>query len=131
MQLKTGTSKTLYFTVTPQNTAVSMKSGALEVYATPMMIAAMEETCMELAAEGLDPGSATVGTLVNINHLAPSPVGASVSVRGELVEVDGRRLVFKVSASDSEDLIGEGTHERFVVDTARFMDKVEAKKSRI
>ena len=131
MQLKTGTSKTLYFTVTPQNTAVSMKSGALEVYATPMMIAAMEETCMELAAEGLDPGSTTVGTLVNIGHLAPSPVGARVSVRGELVEIDGRRLVFKVSASDSEELIGEGTHERFIVDAARFMAKVEDKKSRL
>ena len=120
------------FEVTQSSTAIAMASGALEVYATPMMIAAMEEVCMRLAAEALGQGEdTTVGTLVNIRHLAPSPVGAKIEVECELKEVEGRRLLFNVTALDGEEKIGEGTHERFIVDKAEFMQKVEAKKGRL
>lgn len=131
MELKPGMKKTMIYKVDDRSTAISMSSGALEVYATPMLIAAMEETCMLLAAEALKgSGNTTVGTLVNIRHLAPSPVGAEVTVDCELIEVDDRRLAFNVSARDSEELVGEGIHERFVVDTGRFMQKVNDKKIR-
>lgn len=132
MKLETGLKKSNYYTVEDRHTAFSMSSGALEVYATPMLIAAMEETCMDAAAACLNEPDTTVGTLVNIRHVAPSPVGAKVRVDCELIEIDGRRLVFRVEAHDSTDeLIGEGIHERFIVDRETFMAKVAEKKSRI
>jgi predicted thioesterase len=132
LELNVGQKNTKTYSVAFEHTAISMSSGALEVYATPMLIAAMEETCMILAARGLTDPDTTVGTLVNIRHLSPSPVGMEVRVDCELTEIDGRRLVFRVEAHDATgDLIGEGIHERFVIDRERFMAKVRDKKSRI
>ena len=115
-------------TVEPQYTAASMKSGLLEVLATPIMIAWMEECCMECVQPQLDEGFGTVGTLVNVTHEAPTPVGGEVTISCFLRQVDGRRLVFAVEASDKGGIIGRGTHERFIVDGQKFQAKCDKKK---
>ncbi|MBQ7060841.1 MAG: thioesterase family protein [Clostridia bacterium] len=117
------------FRVTDQNTAEHLLSGMLPVYATPMMIAHMEYTCFTSVHPLLEEGLGTVGSRLEISHLSPTPVGGTVTVESELVTVDGRRLVFRVSAYDDQGLIGEGTHERFIIDNARFMAKVEKKRA--
>ena len=115
-------------TVTPELTAARIGSGLVEVFATPMMIALIEQTCLESVLPYLDEGQGTVGTLVNVTHSAATPVGMRVWCDSELVEVDRRRLVFSVKAYDECGLIGEGTHERFVIDTAKFQAKIDSKK---
>ena len=122
------TNKTLR-TVVPEFTAAALKSGLLEVLATPIMIAWMEECCMECVQPQLDEGFGTVGTLVNVTHEAPTPVGGEVTVSCFLRQVDGRRLVFAVEASDKGGIIGRGTHERFIVDGAKFQAKCDKKKA--
>ena len=121
------TNKTLR-TVVPEFTAAALKSGLLEVLATPIMIAWMEECCMECVQPQLDEGFGTVGTLVNVTHEAPTPVGGTVTVNCFLRQVDGRRLVFAVEASDKGGIIGRGTHERFIVDGQKFQAKCDKKK---
>lgn len=116
------------FTVTSDMTAKHMKSGALEVLATPVMIANMENCCFDLAAPHLEDGTSTVGTLVNISHLAATPVGNKVVITSKLKEIDRRRLVFDVTAEDETEVVGKGTHERFIVDIQKFMDKCAQKK---
>ena len=115
-------------TVEPNLTAASLKSGLLEVLATPIMIAWMEECCMECVQPQLDEGFGTVGTLVNVTHEAPTPVGGEVTISCFLRQVDGRRLVFAVEASDKGGIIGRGTHERFIVDGQKFQAKCDKKK---
>ena len=115
-------------TVEPNLTAASLKSGLLEVLATPIMIAWMEECCMECVQQLLDEGFGTVGTLVNVTHEAPTPVGGEVTISCFLRQVDGRRLVFAVEASDKGGIIGRGTHERFIVDGQKFQAKCDKKK---
>ena len=122
------TNKTLR-TVVPEFTAAALKSGLLEVLATPIMIAWMEECCMECVQSKLEEGFGTVGTLVNVTHEAPTPVGGQVTVSCFLRQVDGRRLVFAVEASDKGGIIGRGTHERFIVDGAKFQAKCDKKKA--
>lgn len=114
-------------TVKHENTANHLLSGMLEVYATPSMIALMEYTCFTSIGDYLPSDLGTVGTLVNINHVAATPVGMKVICESELVEVDGKRLVFSVKAYDECGLIGEGTHERFVINNERFFEKTEKK----
>ncbi len=114
-------------TVTPDLTAARIGSGLVEVFATPMMIALVEQTCLESVLPYLDEGQGTVGTLVNVTHSAATPVGMRVWCDSELVEVDRRRLVFSVKAYDECGLIGEGRHERFVIDSAKFQAKIDAK----
>ena len=121
------TNKTLR-TVVPEFTAASLKSGLLEVLATPIMIAWMEECCMECVQPQLDEGFGTVGTLVNVTHEAPTPVNGEVTISCFLRQVDGRRLVFAVEASDKGGIIGRGTHERFIVDGQKFQAKCDKKK---
>ena len=116
-------------TVTHEETAERLLSGQLPVYATPSMIALMEYTCFASVGELLPEGMGTVGTLVNVRHLAATPVGMKVSCESELLEADGLRLVFSVRAYDECGTIGEGTHERFIVSSARFMEKA-AKKTK-
>jgi predicted thioesterase len=99
----------------------------VDVFATPMMIALVEQTCNESVLPHLAPGEGTVGTLVNVAHTAATPIGMRVWCESELVEVDRRRLVFCVKAFDECGSIGEGIHERFIIDTAKFFDKVKAK----
>jgi len=114
-------------TVGPEDTAEKVGSGTLPVLATPRMIALIEATASAAVAPGLDPGTSTVGTLVNVAHTSATPVGMEVVCTAELVEVDRRRLVFKVEVFDEEGPVGSGTHERFVVDNAKFMSKAQSK----
>lgn len=114
-------------TVMPEMSAARVGSGLVEVFATPMMVALIEQTCLESVLPHLEDGQGTVGTLVNVSHVAATPIGMRVWCESELVEVDRRRLVFSVKAYDECGLIGEGTHERFVIDTTKFMEKIKAK----
>ena len=114
-------------TVTPAMSAARVGSGLMEVFATPMMVALIEQTCLESVLPQLEEGQGTVGTLVNVTHVSATPVGMRVWCESELTEVDRRRLVFKVTAYDEAGLIGEGTHERFIIDNAKFMEKIKNK----
>lgn len=111
-------------TVSASNTAAAMGSGDLEVFATPAMVALMENAAMRAVAEVLPAGSTTVGAEMNVTHIKPSGVGAAVTAMAVLTEVDGRRLVFNVGARDDEGVIGEGIHVRYIVDRARFLAKL-------
>ena len=106
-----------------KDTAAVYGSGSLEVFATPAMIALMEKTCLESVSDKIGEGNTTVGIAVNIKHLKASPVGSTIRCEAELVEVDRRRLVFEVKCSEGDTLVGEGIHERFVVDSEKFMSK--------
>lgn len=114
--------------VTENNSANALGSGLLEVFATPAMIALMEKTAWQSVAPDLNDGEGTVGTMLNIKHTAATPLGMRVWCESELVEVDGRRLVFRVEAYDETGKIGEGEHERFVINNRKFMTKAMAKK---
>ena len=114
--------------VTKENVATAMKSGAVDVFATPMMIAGMEGAAADCVKPYLADGEATVGTHVNVSHLSATPIGMKVSFESELTEIDRKRLVFHVIARDEAGLIGEGTHERFIINTEKFMSRAEAKK---
>jgi fluoroacetyl-CoA thioesterase len=115
--------------VTPAHLANQFKDAALPpVFATPMMVTAMENAALNAVRGYLDPGESAVGTAVNVRHLAATPVGHQITAEAEVTEVDGRRVAFKVSARDDTELIGEGTHERMVVDLARLDKRLQAKK---
>lgn len=115
-------------TVTAEMSAARVGSGLVDVFATPMMIALIEQTCNDSVLPCLEAGQGTVGTLVNVTHTSATPIGMRVWCESELTEVDRRRLVFRVKAYDECGPIGEGTHERFVIDTAKFFEKVKSKK---
>lgn len=127
--METGTKNTLERLVTEELSARVMGSGTLRVFATPAMIALIEETCWRSIADQLEDGQGTVGTLLNISHVAPTPLGMKVRCESELKEVDGRRLVFEVNVYDECGLIGKGTHERFIITEDKFQKKADAKKA--
>lgn len=114
-------------TVTMDKTAKVWVSGDLEVYATPAMLLFMEKVSKELVGVELAEDETTVGTLLDVKHLSASPVGSTIRCISELIEVDRKRLVFHVEAYDQAGLIGEGTHERFIVNMDKFMEKANAK----
>lgn len=126
MSLELGIKGSSSCTVTQDLTAKALRSGGLDVFATPIMIALMEEASLVSVRPYLEPGMDTVGTHLDVSHLSPTPVGMKVTAESELVEID-RRLVFAVKAYDESGLIGEGTHERFIVDMDKFTAKCEAK----
>jgi len=109
------------------NTAKFVGSGELEVFATPSMVALMEQTCQQSVAGELEPGQGTVGTHLDISHDAATPLGMKVTVDTELVEVDRRKLVFEVKANDECGPIGQGRHERFIIWSDKFIEKANAK----
>ena len=113
--------------VVPEVTAHHMGSGTIRVFATPQMVLLMERAAVAALAPHLAPGQQSVGTMINVRHLAATPLGATVTARAELIAIDGRRLTFRVSAHDGTELIGEGAHERALIDLARFEAKVAAK----
>ena len=125
--LETGIKGTRTVTVNESNTAKVMGSGTLDVFATPALIALMEETCWRSVAGELEEGCGTVGTLLEIKHTAPTPVGMDVTCESVLTEVDGRRLVFEVTAHDATGVVGEGRHERFIIQNEKFQTKANAK----
>jgi predicted thioesterase len=115
--------------VSLDNTAKAFTSGALEVFATPAMISLMEEACWKMVQPELEEGLTTVGTRVDISHMSPSGIGSTVMCEATLLEMDERKLTFEVMCSDENGLVGMGTHERFIVNTQKFMDKAQGKKS--
>lgn len=119
-----GLSKTA---VTEDKTAKAYGSGELRVFATPAMIALMEQTCYQSVASYLEEGQGTVGTMLSVEHTAATPVGMTVTCESELIAVDGRKLTFRVTCSDENGEIGRGTHERFIIFNDRFTEKTYAK----
>lgn len=117
----TATSQTV---VSKELTALVMGSGDMEVFATPAMVALMENAAMKAVAEALPAGSTTVGSEMNCSHIKPSKVGATVTATAVLTEVEGRKLTFTVGAKDNDGIIGEGVHIRFIVDRERFLAKL-------
>ena len=111
-------------TVSTANSAKTLGSGDMDVFATPAMVALMENAAMLAVAAELPEGSATVGTQMNTSHIKASPLGAVITASAELTAVDGRKLTFAVKACDEKGVIGEGEHTRFVVDRARFLSKL-------
>lgn len=120
--MKVGDKYTMTHIVSENETAEVLGSGGLPVYSTPSMICLMELTCYTLAEKK---GFQSVGTKVNISHLRACKVGTEVTCEAELTVVDGRRLLYRVSVSDPQGLIGEGEHERFTIDPERFMAKLK------
>lgn len=125
--MQTGIKGEAKLAVDNTNTAEAMKSGLLPVFATPMMVALMEDAAAKSVQPYLNEGQTTVGTLVNVRHISATPEGMEVRAESELLEAEGRKLVFSVRAYDGAGLIGEGTHERFIIDAARFTEKTKAK----
>ena len=125
--MEVGMKHTVKEIVTMEKTAAQVGSGLLPVYATPAMIALMEKCASECVAPYIEEGKSSVGTMLNVKHLAASPVGIEITCTATVTEIDGRRIVFSLEASDATGPIGEGTHERFVIDVERFMAKCNAK----
>ena len=126
-ELKTGIKNRTEMTVTKDLTADVWGSGGQPVFATPAMVALMENTAWASVEPYMEEGRTTVGTHVDVRHLSASPVGAHIVCESELIEIDRRRLVFRVSASDDAGPIGSGMHERFIIDTDKFMAQTESK----
>jgi fluoroacetyl-CoA thioesterase len=125
--LEAGLSGTAETLVVLENTAGRVGSGSVPVFATPMLVALVESAAIQAVAAQLPEGFTTVGTHIDLQHLAATPVGLKVKARAVLTEVAGKRLTFRVEAYDSRDKIGEGTHRRYLVNLATFMERVEAK----
>lgn len=123
--LQEGLTYTSSTEVTLANCAVTAGSGDMEVFATPAMVALMENAAMLAVAAALPDGATTVGASMQTSHIKPSGIGAMVSATARLVSVEGRKLTFEVSATDDEGVIGEGLHIRYIVDKERFMAKVK------
>jgi fluoroacetyl-CoA thioesterase len=124
-----GTTGTYSLLVTPAHLANQFKDVSLPpVFATPMMVTAMENAALNAVRDYLEPGESCVGTLVNVRHLAATPVGHRITAQAEVTKVDGRRIEFRVSARDDREEIGNGTHERMVVDLDRLGGRLAAKK---
>lgn len=113
--------------VSDANTAQAACSGALPVFGTPFMCALMEEAAWKSIAPHLEEGQSTVGTRLDITHDSATPVGMEVWAESEVTQVDGRRIVLKLAAYDRKGLIGQGTHERFIVTDQRFLAKCAQK----
>ncbi|GIV95642.1 MAG: hypothetical protein KatS3mg057_0299 [Herpetosiphonaceae bacterium] len=116
--------------VTPEQTAEHLGSGSASVFSTPSMVLLMELTALAAVDPHLPEGQQTVGIGLSVRHLAPTPVGMQVRCRAELQEVNGRRLIFHVQVWDEVELIGEGTHERAIVEARRFLERAEQKGAR-
>ena len=113
--------------VAADNTAVAYGSGGIEVFATPAMIGLMEGAAMKAVEEALPEGYGTVGTRLDVRHMAATPRGFRVYAEAKLVEIKGKRLVFEVAAFDEVERIGEGVHERYIIEKQSFLKRVEEK----
>jgi predicted thioesterase len=129
-QLKPGLIHETQITVAPAHAATHIGGGAVPVFATPAMIMLMEITATECVQPYLPEGHTTVGVHVDVRHLAATPMGMKVTARAELIAIDKRTLTFRVTADDEKERIGEGTHQRAIIDVERFRARLEAKTSR-
>ena len=130
MSLEVGRFAEITRVVAETDTAAVYGSGLVPVLSTPHLIALMEGAAQAVIAPCLEEGQTAVGTRVDMKHLAATPVGMEVRVRAELVEIDRRRLTFRIEAWDEVERIGEATHDRFIIDTERFMRGVAEKTER-
>lgn len=126
-ELTPGLSLELEHIVSEADLATHWGSGLVPVFSTPAMVGLMEMAAANSLLSHLSPGQTTVGGRIAVRHLAPTPVGMKVRVRAELIAVEGRKLTFHIQAWDEVELIGEAEHDRFLIDEARFMAKVQAK----
>jgi predicted thioesterase len=117
------------FPITIEKSAIHIGSGSSRVLATPWMIAFMERVSHRLLTCCLPEGFSSVGTHLDVRHLAPTPIGATIRVKAEVLSIDGIRVYFSIEAWDDQEKIGEGQHERVVIEEARFLKRVEKKKA--
>ena len=129
MEIPLGTAFTAKTVVDETNIASAVGSGLVDVFATPMMVALLELAASECLKPFLEPGQASVGAHVNVSHTGATPVGMTVSATAAIAHVDRRRVEFVVEMSDDKGEIGSGTHTRYIIDVARFMEKTAAKQS--
>jgi predicted thioesterase len=131
MSVAPGTMHELARLVTDDRTADALGNRGVKVYATPFLIGLLEETCNAMLRPELPPESATVGTMIEMKHLAATPVGLTVRARATLLEADGRRFLFAVEAWDDREKVAEGRHERYVVpDLQKFLARAQKKVER-
>lgn len=116
------------FTVEEEHAALHVGSGGSRVLATPWMIAFMERVAYRFLVEHLAEGESSVGVLVNVRHLAPTPIGSTVRVRVEVEQIENTKVAFNVAAWDQVEKVGEGSHRRVVIDEERFLRRVSAKR---
>lgn len=126
--LKEGITGRASVLVCAENTARAMGSGALEVFATPALVALAEKTCWTSIQSELEPGQGTVGTKLDLQHTAPTPVGLTVYCESTLTEVSGRSLTFSVKLWDDKGPVGEGIHQRVIITNDRFQAKADSKR---
>lgn len=122
--MQTGLNHTSIGEVTEQKTAIKVGSGDMEVLATPVMAALMENASMMAVRGALQEGQTTVGSMIQTTHIKPTPVGATIKATATLTAIEGRKLTFAIRAEDSSGVIGEGTHIRYIVDRQRFLSKL-------
>lgn len=125
--LKTGMTAQVEKTVSEEDTAVKFGSGGVRVFATPMMIALMENAALNAVDPHLGEGFATVGLSLNVKHMAATPVGMKVSAKAELLSIEGKKLTFRIEAYDEQEMIGEGIHERYIIELAKFLERTGRK----
>ena len=123
--MNTGYFYTSTTVVNNNNTAKTLGSGDMDVFATPAMVALMENAAMNAVAPHLEEGQTTVGTQISTSHIKASALGATITATAVLTAVDGRSLTFEITARDGENVIGEGIHTRFIVDRERFLSKLK------
>jgi predicted thioesterase len=128
--LAVGLTHTRTVSVTDDMTPAHLRSEPIRVLSTPDMIRLIEQTAIEAVRSSLAPGQATVGTRVDVAHLGATPVGMTVTITVELTEIDRRRLGFRVSVRDELDEVGKGTHDRFIVDGAQRLPRLQDKVNR-
>ena len=121
-----GTAKTV---VSNKNTAKAVGSGNLDVFSTPMMIALMEEAACNCISDAMEPGQSSVGTQISVAHLAASPIGAEITAKAVIDEINERKIMFTVTAYEGEKEIGNGTHTRFIIDVEKFISKLARHKA--
>jgi len=117
--------------VTETNTAKHLGSGNVKVFATPEMVRLMEKAGVATVDHLLPEGQCTVGVALDVKHLAATPLNMTVTARAELVAVEGRRLTFRVEALDEVEKVGEGTHQRYIVDVTRFQERMKKKRGAV
>ena len=125
--LEIGLKNTKEITCDENNTAAAVGSGSLRVFSTPALLTLMELCAAECVLPHLEDGQSTVGTKVELKHVAATPVGMAVKCECVLIEIDRRRLVFDIKAYDDRELVGECNHERFIVNNDKFLDKCYSK----
>ena len=125
--LKTGMTGQVEKVVGEADTAVKFGSGGVRVLATPMMIALMENAALNAVDSHLGEGFATVGLSLNVKHMAATPVGMKVSAKAELFCIEGKKLTFRIEAYDEQEKIGEGTHERYIIQLSKFLERTSIK----